>query len=106
MADQDPHAEEQAILAAIAAGNADTKSLAEQIDRFPDPQRAYELATMLANAKRQETGIATATRLRQVKRLWESANMTLTELGKRLGGVTKQRAKRMLQTAETPPADS
>jgi hypothetical protein len=92
--------EEHEIIAAIEDRTRTFEELAERINRFPDPQRAFELATRLADTERTISGRRAADlRAQQVRRIWESEELTLTELGTRAGGVTKQRAKKWLQDA-------
>lgn len=101
--------EEQAILAAIHARSETFDELAERINRFPDPQRAFELATLLADAERKLGGPAADLRAQQVRRIWEAEELTLTELGNRIGGVSKQRARRLLLDAgakNAPPVEA
>lgn len=95
--------QEQAILAAIEQRTQTFEDLADAINRYPDPQRAFELATLLADTERDLTGRGAELRARQAHRIYEAEEMSLTELGKRIGNLSKQRALKMLQTVDSKP---
>jgi hypothetical protein len=89
--------------AALAALVAAAERLSDAADRMPDPQAAFDLVTKAADEYRDEswklTSALAAIRARQVQRIYEAEKLTLVELGQRIGGLTKQRAKKMLQAA-------
>lgn len=70
------------------------------IEASPDPQQAFSDATELAEALRAGAGEAAELRARAATRIWESEQMSLTVLAKRIG-VSKQRAGQMIQSAKS-----
>lgn len=92
-------ASEQDIHAAMDAHDINFDQLAAMIDRHPDPQRALDLANELAERDSKRKSAIADLRARQVRRIWEAEEMSLTELGARIGGLSKVRARRMVQDA-------
>jgi hypothetical protein len=104
MADQGPLTEEQAFRGALAALVTAVENLIAALDKIPDPQDAFNRLTQAADEFTAEARKLTSTfgakRAQQVQRIWEAEELTLTELGDRIGGVTKQRARKLLLDAK------
>ncbi len=101
-----PQTEEgRRIITAIDQGTTDFKALADAINDLPDPQEAFDIATYLQEHHDTLRGHAADLRAVQAARIWDSRKMTLTELGEKLGGVTKQRAGQLVRDGQAarPP---
>lgn len=96
---------ERDITAATARWAAAFDRLIETIRACPDPQRAFDHANELAAAERALQGRIAELRAQQAHRIWQTEEISLAELGKRIGGVSKQRALKMLQTAQPQPPE-
>jgi hypothetical protein len=71
------------------------------IEDIDDPQEAFDRADQLANGIRKVyDDLATPLQREQVRRIWESEEMTLTELAKRTSRASRQRAYQLLKAAE------
>jgi hypothetical protein len=103
MTRREPQSEEgRRIITAIDAGMTDFKALADAVNALPDPQEAFDIATYLQEHHDTLRGHAADLRAQQVRRIWASQEMTLAELGDKLGGLTKQRAGKILRESQAP----
>ena len=69
------------------------------IAKMPDAQQAFDGAGELEEALGKCRSAVADLRVLMVERIWVEKELGLTELGKRTGGVTKQRASQRLQEA-------
>lgn len=70
------------------------------IENMPDPQEAFDQADKLADGIRKlHSEQAMKLQRRQVQRIWDSEEMSLTELAKRTNRTSRQRAYQLLQDA-------
>lgn len=70
------------------------------IEEMSDPQEAFEQADKLADGIRKlHNELAMKAQRRQVKRIWESEEMSLAQLAKRTSRGSRQRAYQLLQAA-------
>jgi ActR/RegA family two-component response regulator len=71
---------------------------ADAIRAMEDPVSAFEAAGDLVEQQAAFRGLAARVRAEQAQRVFDSGEMSLSELGRRLG-MTKQRAAKILQRA-------
>jgi 8-oxo-dGTP pyrophosphatase MutT (NUDIX family) len=67
-----------------------------EIRRLP-PDEAFAAASELVKTQAAYRAKAADIRAEQALRIWTSESMTVTELGRRLGGISKQRADKLLE---------
>src|ERR1700683_272423 len=65
--------------------------------RHLPPDEAFTAASELVKTQAAFRAQAADIRAEQALRIWNSESMTVTELGRRLGGISKQRADRLLE---------
>src|SRR5580698_5294712 len=61
------------------------------------PDEAFSAASELVKTQAAFRAQAADIRAEQALRIWNSESMTVTELGRRLGGISKQRADKLLE---------
>jgi 8-oxo-dGTP diphosphatase len=61
------------------------------------PHEAFSAASELVKTQAAFRAQAADIRAEQALRIWNSESMTITELGRRLGGISKQRADKLLE---------
>lgn len=92
---------EQVVAKALDTIRAAYEEAATIIERIDNPQEAFDRADELANGIRKVyDDLATPLQREQVRRIWESEEMTLTELAKRTSRASRQRAYQLLKAAE------
>ena len=77
-------------------------SYVREIRRLP-PDEAFAAASELVETQAAVRAQAADIRAEQALRIWNSESMTVTELGRRLGGISKQRADKLLEHGQKSP---
>ena len=90
---------QQAVMAAIGALKRVYGDAADAVAAIPDPQSAFESATVLADTLREVAEAAAELRAQAVARIWEEEKISLAGLAERIG-VSKARAGQLVQTAK------
>jgi hypothetical protein len=90
--------EETAAAEALDALTAAYREAVATINAIPDPQRAFEYATQLANALRDTYQEASELRTHAAARIWEAEELSLAALAERIG-VSKARADQLIRAA-------
>lgn len=92
---------EQVVAEALATIRRAYEEAATIIESIDDPQEAFDRADQFATGIRKVyDDLATPLQREQVRRIWESEEMTLTELAKRTSRASRQRAYQLLKAAE------
>jgi hypothetical protein len=84
---------------AAAAIESNYSSARAAIEAIDDPQLAFEFATELRDRLDRLVGDAAELRALMVERVWESEQLSLAALAKRIG-VSKARADQFIQAAK------
>ena len=92
-------APEQAFAAALAALKEAYDDAVTYLRAIPDPQRAFEAASELADMLREKAERASDERAFGAERIKERERLTLTALAERIS-VSKQRAGQIIQRAD------
>ena len=98
MADQERTQPEETAAEALDALTAAYREAVATIKAIPDPQRAFEYATQLANALRDIYREASELRTHTAARIWEAEELSLAALAERIG-VSKARADQLIRAA-------
>jgi 3-methyladenine DNA glycosylase/8-oxoguanine DNA glycosylase len=98
MAEQERTQPEEAAAEALDALTAAYHQAVAAINAIPDPQRAFEYATQLANALRDTYQQASELRTLTAARIWEAEELSLAALAQRIG-VSKARADQLIRAA-------
>ena len=98
MAEQERTQPEEAAADALDALTRAYRAAAAAINAIPDPQRAFEYATQLANALRDTAQRASELRTQAAARIWEAEELSLAALAERIG-VSKARADQLIRAA-------
>ena len=91
-----PPAELRAAVAAIRASYASARAA---IEATADPHEAFQLASEFRDRIDELVGEAAELRARMVQRVWETEQLSLAALAKRIG-VSKSRADQFIQAAK------
>lgn len=83
---------------ALIAMRANFAAARAAIEATDDPQYAFQLATMFRDKLDELVGSAAELRAQMVERIWESEQLSLAALAKRIG-VSKSRANQFIETA-------
>jgi hypothetical protein len=98
MADLERTQPEEAAAEALDALTAAYQEAVATINAIPNPQRAFEYATQLANALRDTYQQASELRTQAAARIWEAEELSLAALAERIG-VSKARADQLIRAA-------
>src|SRR5215211_6387960 len=98
MADLERTQPEEAAAQALDALTTAYQEAVATINAIPDPQRAFEYATQLANALRDTYQQASELRTQAAARIWEAEELSLAALAERIG-VSKARADQLIRAA-------
>lgn len=91
--------ESRRVREAIAAVIDTCETAARLIAKMRDAQTAFDASGELEETLAKLRAAAADLRTLMVERIWKENELGLTELGRRTGGVTKQRASQRLQEA-------
>src|SRR5215216_1652054 len=98
MADQERTQPEEAAAEALDALTTAYREAVATINAIPNPQRAFEYATQLANALRDTYQQASELRTQAAARIWQAEELSLAALAERIG-VSKARADQLIRAA-------
>jgi hypothetical protein len=98
MAEQERTQPEEAAAGALDALTTAYREAVATINAIPNPQRAFEYATQLANALRDTYQEASELRTHAAARIWEAEELSLAALAERIG-VSKARADQLIRAA-------
>ena len=99
MAERERTQPEEAAAEALDALTAAYRKAVATISAIPNPQRAFEYATQLANALRGTYEEASELRTHAAARIWEAEELSLAALAQRIG-VSKARADQLIRAAK------
>ncbi len=94
----EPPPDEQTVADELDALRTTLTEIQAMIAAVADAQRAFELATKLAELLREAADEAAVLRARMVGRIWEDEKLSLAQLAERISA-SRSRAKQLLDAA-------
>jgi hypothetical protein len=95
----DPSPDAQRVAAALDALRAALAEVQEAVAAVADSQRAFELATELAELLREAADESATLRARMVGRIWADEQLSLAQLAERISS-SRTRAAQLLRAAK------